>query len=489
MKLTVGTVTDRGLNPRRTLNEDRLLALPDQRLFVVCDGVGGHNSGEVASETVVERLFTAIQTQSQAQLNGDKEHFIDGTLQQINRELFTMSNSDAELHGMATTVALVWIDDASALIAHVGDSRVYRFTRGGLIQETTDHTVVEDAIRAGQMTEGEAAQHPMKHVINRAMGIESEVEPEFSTVRLEAGDTFLLCSDGITGHLTSDELASLLGSKASPQQICDEFKEVCYERGADDNLTAVVVRIDSLDHDDEPTHQKARKKGKAGGTQVFKQSRVTTPLPKASQGDKSTTRITPGTAKITVPVGTNVNNSRSISNSPRVDSAGQSKSGATEATGHLSKRILMAFVIVALVGAAFYVGMRFDQQVTKNPQSVPTFADVPAVNPTADQAFNSGALAFNKTDWAAASESFATAAKNNPQRGEYYYWSARAKFEQGQYRDALSSFERALSLNFKGTKGSALLYKALCQSALRLDEEAQKTFRAYATERTNPQQP
>jgi len=149
----------------------------------------------------------------------------------------------------------------------------------------------------------------------------------------------------------------------------------------------------------------------------------------------------------------------------------------------------MAFIIIALVGAAFYVGMRFDQQVTKNPQSVTGSADIPVVNSTADQAFNTGALAFNKGDWVAASESFATAVKNNPQRGEYYYWSARSKFEQGQYRDALSSFERALSLNFKGTKGSALLYKALCQSSLRLDEEAQKTFRAYAAERTSPQQP
>jgi protein phosphatase len=489
MKLSVGTITDRGLNPRRTINEDRLLALPDQKLFVVCDGVGGHNSGEVASETVVERLFTAIHTDAQTSLNGDKQHFIDGTLQHINRELFTMSNSDAELHGMATTVALVWIDDATALIAHVGDSRVYRFTRGGLVQETTDHTIVEDAIRAGQMTEIEAAKHPMKHVINRAMGIESEVEPEFSTVRLEPGDTFLLCSDGITGHLTSEELASLLGSKASPQQICNEFKEVCYERGAEDNLTAVVVRIESMDHDDEPTHQKARRKPKTGGAQVFKQSRLTSTMPNEQRSDRATKPIAPSAARITVPVG---NNAPYQPNSPRSDSNFTTGTGpsANAPTGHLSKRILMAFIIVALVGAAFYVGMRFDQQVAKGPSQTPSSGfEAPIAKPTDDPAFSTGARAFDKGDWATAAESFATAAKNNPQRGEYQYWYARAKFEQGSYRDALFGFDRALSSNFKGTKGSCLLYKALCQSALRLDEEAQKTFKAYVTERTAPQQP
>ena len=486
MKLSVGTITDRGLNPRRTINEDRLLALPDQKLFVVCDGVGGHNSGEVASETVVERLFTAIHTDAQTQLNGDKQHFIDGTLQQINRELFTMSNSDAELHGMATTVALVWIDEASALIAHVGDSRVYRFTRGGLIQETTDHTVVEDAIRAGQMTKSEAAEHPMKHVINRAMGIEQEVEPEFTQVRLEAGDTFLLCSDGITGHLTSEELASLLGSKASPQQICDEFKEVCYERGAEDNLTAVVVRIESIDHDDEPTHQKARRKAKTGATQVFKQSKVTSPMP--NDKERATTRIAPGTARITVPVGSQSNNSRTGSNFGGTEYQSSARTNSDAPTGHLSKRILMAFVIVVLVGAAFYVGMRFDQQVTKNP-SPASAADIPVASPTGDPAFNTAAQSFNKGEWAVAADNFATAAKNNPQRGEYQYWFARAKFEQGSYRDALFGFEKALGLNFKGTKGNCLLYKALCQSALKLDEEAQKTFKAYTAERIASQQP
>jgi len=487
MKLSVGTITDRGLNPRRTINEDRLLALPDQKLFVVCDGVGGHNSGEVASETVVERLFTAIHTDAQTQLNGDKEHFIDGTLQQINRELFTMSNSDADLHGMATTVALVWIDEVTALIAHVGDSRVYRFSRGGLIQETTDHTVVEDAIRAGQMTETEAAEHPMKHVINRAMGIEPEVEPEFSQVSLEAGDTFLLCSDGITGHLTSDELATLLGSKASPQQICEEFKEVCYERGAEDNLTAVVVRIESIDHDDEPTHQKARRKARTGATQVFKQSKVTSPMPNDKGDERATTRIAPSTARITVPVGNQPNNPRTGSSPGGAEYQSSARPNSDAPTGHLSKRILMAFVIVALVGAAFYVGMRFDQQVAKNPSpSASAAADFPVTNPTSDPAFNAGAQSFNKGDWAVAAENFATAAKNNPQRGDYQYWVARAKFEQGSYREALFGFERALSLNFKGTKGSCLLYKALCQSALKLDEEAQKTFKAYAAERMAP---
>src|SRR5215831_11781166 len=227
MNLSVGTITDRGLNPRRPLNEDRLLAMPEHGFFVVCDGVGGHNSGEVASQMVVDTLANALNGEPVA----DREDFVELAVQRANRELYEMSGRDPAMSGMATTMVLVWVNDNEALIAHVGDSRVYRLSQGQLIQETVDHTVIEEAIRAGQISKADAESHPMKHVISRAVGIEPEVEPDFSLVNLNDGDAFLLCSDGITGHIPDDEIAELLGSGAAPQEICDEMRSRCYDRG------------------------------------------------------------------------------------------------------------------------------------------------------------------------------------------------------------------------------------------------------------------
>ncbi|HZS45068.1 MAG TPA: Stp1/IreP family PP2C-type Ser/Thr phosphatase, partial [Blastocatellia bacterium] len=348
MELRVGTVTDRGLNPRRTLNEDRLLALSDSGLFAVCDGVGGHNSGEVASQMVVDALAKSVNGSPV----GDKEDFIELALQRVNHDIFDLASRDSGMRGMATTVALVWIDDKSALIAHVGDSRVYRFSKNRLTQETTDHTVVEDAIRAGQMTEQEAQDHPMKHVINRAIGIEPEVEPEFSHIKANDGDTFLLCSDGITGHIPDAELKELLSSPASPQQICQELKNRCYSRGADDNLTAVVVRLGGH-ADDDATLQTARK-GKQNGTQVFKQSRLTTKLGN-NTGETQALNLPGSRARITVPVGGGIADTQFASTGPTPPF-----SDATSiATGvsSLTKRIVLALLFCGLLIGAFYGGM------------------------------------------------------------------------------------------------------------------------------------
>ena len=487
MKLSVGTITDRGLNPRRTINEDRLLALPDQGLFVVCDGVGGHNSGEVASELVVETFFNAIH----GNVRGDREDFIELTLQHANKELHEMAQRDSSLRGMATTVALLWLDSHNGLVAHVGDSRVYRFTQGRLSQVTTDHTVVEDAIRAGQLTEVEAASHPMKHVINRAVGIEPEVEPDFSNFKLNGDDSFLLCSDGITGHITDAEIADLLSLPDSAQAICDELKRRCYDRGAEDNLTAVIVRLGTHHDDDDSTLQKARRK-KTGRTQVFKQSRLTAPLDHDQSTVRGTTQLSTAAPKITVPFGNNNADRRDTSRIPismvRSDERTYNDGPhnvVEPATASLSKRILVVFIVCILLGVSFYVGMWFDQQLAqkKAPTTAKTAADAPLALPTGDPSFNEGALAFNRSDWAAASDSFAQAVKKNPTNGEYQYWFARSKFEQHEYKDALAAFQKAIDSNYKGTKGSCFLYKGLCHTALKQDEEAVQDYRAYMAAR------
>ena len=149
---------------------------------------------------------------------------------------------------MATTLVALYIDNDRATIGHVGDSRLYRVTPDGRIhRETADHSVVEEEVRAGRMTPQQAAHHPSRNVISRALGAEPNVEADMKVIEIAPGTTFLLCSDGITRHIPDDELETLLNTADDLDVLCEELKRICYERGAEDNLTAVVVRVGSFD--------------------------------------------------------------------------------------------------------------------------------------------------------------------------------------------------------------------------------------------------
>src|SRR5205814_5766857 len=146
------------------------------------------------------------------------------------------------LSSMATTVVALHLDGHTATLGHVGDSRLYRLTPDGkLLRETADHSVVEEEVRAGRMTPEQAANHPSKNVISRALGAEAAVEVDMKTIEVEDGTTFLLCTDGITRHIPDSELRRLLVSGQTPEAICADMKGLCYQRGTEDSLTAVVV--------------------------------------------------------------------------------------------------------------------------------------------------------------------------------------------------------------------------------------------------------
>ncbi len=131
----------------------------------------------------------------------------------------------------------------TGIIGHVGDSRVYRFASGELICETEDHSEVFEAVRAGQLTLAMAAHDPRRNVLTRAIGVESEVEADLKSLTLAEGNRFLLCSDGITRHITESEIEGFLQSDQHPRALCLAFKDLCYKRGAEDNLTAIVVDV------------------------------------------------------------------------------------------------------------------------------------------------------------------------------------------------------------------------------------------------------
>src|SRR5262245_99543 len=183
MDLKVGYVCDRGLSPRRPVNQDRYLAIPERGLFAVFDGVGGQRAGEVASQTAAE---TIEETFTHHTNNHDSVELIRRAIDFANRDIFEMAEGDPAYKTMATTVALIHVEGDNVTIAHVGDSRVYRLEDGRFHRETVDHTDLNDDIRAGRVAREPAVELAGRNVINRALGVEDAVEVEVKSIR--AGD-------------------------------------------------------------------------------------------------------------------------------------------------------------------------------------------------------------------------------------------------------------------------------------------------------------
>jgi PPM family protein phosphatase len=240
--LNSASVTDRGLSTKRPQNEDSFIEIPSKGIFAVADGVGGGQSGEVASQMAMEVLQDAFVNYHEGL---DVETLMKTAIEQANTSIHQMSRELPNLATMATTIVALHLEGNIATIGHVGDSRLYRLdSQGNLFRETQDHSLVEDELRAGAITPAQAENHPQKNVISRALGSESTVEVDLKTIMVDAHTTFLLCSDGITRHLSDHEIRELLLTCNSPLDSCREMKNLCFSRGAEDNLTAVTVKIE-----------------------------------------------------------------------------------------------------------------------------------------------------------------------------------------------------------------------------------------------------
>ncbi len=237
-------VSDRGLSEKRPQNEDSFLEMNERGLFAVADGVGGAQAGDVASQMAIEILAEAFINLRE---NGDAEEMMKIAIERANEAIYQMSHDLPQLSTMATTIVALRLDGNIATIGHVGDSRIYRLDeKGNLYRETQDHSMVEEEVQAGRMTAHQAATHPNRNVISRALGADSFVEVDMKTIMFEPRTTFLLCSDGITRHIDDFQLRELLQSGDNPANICRRMKEICYERGAEDNLTAVIAKVSDI---------------------------------------------------------------------------------------------------------------------------------------------------------------------------------------------------------------------------------------------------
>lgn len=237
------SVSDRGLSDKRPVNEDSFLEKGDLGLFAVADGVGGAQAGDFASQMAVETLAEAFANLPE---NFDAEVALKVAIEHANRSIYGTAQELPQLSSMATTIVALHVSGNIATIAHVGDSRLYRIDPDGTLQrETADHSVVEEEVRAGRMTPEQALVHPSRNIISRALGAEEDVQIDLKTIMVEPGTMFLLCSDGITRHIPDQEIENLFNNEIEPSILVDQMKDLCYQRGAEDNLTAVVVRISS----------------------------------------------------------------------------------------------------------------------------------------------------------------------------------------------------------------------------------------------------
>lgn len=232
LHMIVGAASDTGRV--RDHNEDSYLVDDQLALVAVADGMGGHQAGEVASATALEALRASVSS-------GDA---IRDAVAAANGAVYEKSTTDERLRGMGTTMtAATLASGGTLLLGHVGDSRAYLLRDGELHRVTTDHSLVEELVQAGELTEEEAEADPRRSMITRALGIEPVVNVDLYPLQLQPGDRLLFCSDGLTGMVPEDHIAGVLEDEVDPNVVAQQLVALANDAGGIDNITAVVVDL------------------------------------------------------------------------------------------------------------------------------------------------------------------------------------------------------------------------------------------------------
>jgi protein phosphatase len=225
---------------QRRSNEDRKLERAP--LFVVADGMGGARAGEVASGMVIDLFEQGLPD------GGDDAQRLVTLIEEANRRIHDRATSDHDRAGMGTTITVAYVGEDLVTIAHVGDSRAYRHREGEPLERLTrDHSLVEELVRRGKLTEEEAENHPQKSVITRAVGPEGSVEVDTSQWTVRDGDVFLLCSDGLTGMVDDRHISNLISAAPSLRDAAETLVRAANDAGGRDNITVVLFRVGVVD--------------------------------------------------------------------------------------------------------------------------------------------------------------------------------------------------------------------------------------------------
>jgi len=243
MLLTSSACTHVGM--RRQENEDRHAVVSELGLYMVADGMGGHQAGQVASQAACQGAIRAIET-----LQGASISLAERLRQAVtiaNREIFAAAQKNPELLGMGTTFVGMLFDEHRLALAHVGDSRAYVLRQGRLRALTDDHSIVGELLRNKEISEEAAREHPHRHVLTRALGVRAKTEPDLAEMTPQPGDLFILCSDGLTGQMTDSEIASQLTDIEDLDAAAQGLVDTANRAGGFDNITVVLVLFEKED--------------------------------------------------------------------------------------------------------------------------------------------------------------------------------------------------------------------------------------------------
>ena len=233
----VGLVSDVGL--KRTLNEDcaSYLERDEFKIYVVADGMGGHNAGEVASQMAVQRIISYVNENFSF---CKAENLIDEAIRKVNRDIFNFSNTNENLSGMGTTVTVCFITESFIHVANVGDSCCFAIRNNEIRKITKDHSLVQELVDSGNLSEKEAANHPKKNIITRALGTNSTVDVDIFQLDNEEYNSYILCSDGLTNELTKEEILQVVTEEEDYINCANKLVQLAKEKSGRDNITVLL---------------------------------------------------------------------------------------------------------------------------------------------------------------------------------------------------------------------------------------------------------
>ena len=228
----------------RKTNEDKFYINEDSSLFMVADGMGGHVAGELASDLAVREILKYMQDITEEESSWINEVTLKEAVQAANQSIRQEISANPDLQGMGTTAVLVYIEQKMLFWAHVGDSRLYTYYRGNLKQITNDHSLVSKLVQDGKITEEQASSHPSRNVITRSVGTVDELEVDTGRINLEPETMILLCSDGLTGMVSDEDIRlTMIDHENNPQEVAEALMKKVYQAGATDNVTVLVVAV------------------------------------------------------------------------------------------------------------------------------------------------------------------------------------------------------------------------------------------------------
>ncbi|MBE6025273.1 MAG: Stp1/IreP family PP2C-type Ser/Thr phosphatase [Firmicutes bacterium] len=239
----VGFKTDKGI--LRSSNEDACFVLLHDKVYILADGVGGGNSGEIASRTAVSEIANYVVKHPLSHLLDKYEivGYMRDAFEAANTKIYDMARAHEENFGMATTAIIVYVNKGKAYIGNIGDSRVYLYRNGDYLQLTEDHTYVNTLVKAGILSREEADQDERKNVIIKALGAEPTVEPDFFQVEVKKGDILLACSDGLYDEVSDEEIVEIIKEKDNMNELAAELIARANRNGGRDNITIITLQI------------------------------------------------------------------------------------------------------------------------------------------------------------------------------------------------------------------------------------------------------